>query len=72
MKLEEEVSKTQAEIQCLPHTNRELLDRQEDICKIEKQLEKKLRDISQYTADLQSCDEELQHALNDLEQNAKV
>ena len=72
VKLEEEVSKTQAEIQCLHHTNRELLDRQEDICKMQKNLEEKLHDLSQYTADVESCGEELEQALNSLEQNVKV
>ena len=71
-KMEEEVSKTQAEIQCLHHTNRELLDRQEDICKIEKDLDEQLSSLTQYTNDLQSCENELQLAITDLEQKIKV
>ena len=72
IKLEEEVSKTQAEIQCLHHTNRELLDRQEDICKIGKDLDEKISNFSEYTKDLQSCESEIQLALNNLETNLKV
>ena len=72
IKLEEEVSKTQAEIQCLHHTNRELLDRQEDICKIGKELDEKISNFSEYTNDLHSCESEIQQALNDLETNLKV
>ena len=71
-KMEEEVSKTQAEIQCLHHTNRELLDRQEDICKIGKDLDEQLSNLTQYTDDLQSCENELQLAITDLEQKLKV
>ena len=71
-KMEEEVSKTQAEIQCLHHTNRELLDRQEDICKIGKDLDEQLSKLTQYTDDLQSCENELQIAITDLEQKIKV
>ena len=71
-KMEEEVSKTQAEIQCLHHTNRELLDRQEDICKIGKDLDEQLSNLTQYTDDLQSCENELQLAITDLEQKIKV
>ena len=44
--LEEEVSKTQAEIQCLHDTNRELLDRQEDICQISKDLDQNIEDCA--------------------------
>ena len=72
VKLEEEVSKTQAEIQCLHDTNRELLDRQEDICKIGKQLEENINNLSQYTNDLTGCDKEMQQAVDDIEQNLKV
>ena len=72
IKLEEEVSKTQAEIQCLHHTNRELLDRQEDICKIGKELDEKISNFCDYTNDLHSCEGEIQQALDDLETNLKV
>lgn len=72
IKLEEEVSKTQAEIQCLHHTNRELLDRQEDICKIGKDLDEQISNLSQYTIDLQCCENELQQAIADLDQQIKV
>ena len=71
-KLEEEVSKTQAELQSLHHTNIELLDRQEDICKIEKELDEKLQDISQYNEELLSCERELQQYVKNLKQNVKV
>ena len=72
IKMEEEVSKTQAEIQCLHHTNRELLDRQEDICKIGKDLDEQISNLSQYTNDLQCCENDLQQAIVDLDQKIKV
>ena len=72
IKVEEEVSKTQAEIQCLHHTNRELLDRQEDICQIGKDLDDQINNLTQYTNDLQSCENELQLAITELEQKIKV
>ena len=71
-KLEEEVSKTQAELQSLHHTNIELLDRQEDICKIDRELDEKLQDISHYNKELLSCERELQQYMKNLKQNVKV
>ena len=70
--LEEEVSKTQAEIQCLHDTNRELLDRQEDICKISKDLDQNIDDLSEYSNELQGCEENMKQHMTNIEKNLKV
>ena len=70
--LEEEVSKTQAEIQCLHDTNRELLDRQEDICQISKDLDQNIDDLSEYSNELQGCEENMKQHMMNIEKNLKV
>ena len=70
--LEEEVSKTQAEIQCLHDTNRELLDRQEDICQISKDLDQNIDDLSEYSNELHGCEENIQQHMTNIEKNIKV
>ena len=70
--LEEEVSKTQAEIQCLHDTNRELLDRQEDICQISKDLDQNIDDLSEYGNELQGCEENMKQHMTNIEKNLKV
>ena len=70
--LEEEVSKTQAEIQCLHDTNRELLDRQEDICQISKDLDQNIDDLSEYGNELHGCEENMKQHMTNIEKNLKV
>ena len=70
--LEEEVSKTQAEIQCLHDTNRELLDRQEDICQISKDLDQNIDDLSEYSNELQGCEENMKQHMMNIEKHLKV
>ena len=71
-KLDDEVSKTQAELESLHHTNRELLDRQEDICKIEKELDNSLKVITLHNDGLLCCEQDLRKAVSNLTHNIKV
>ena len=68
-KLDEEFSKTKAELESLHHTNLELLDNQEEISNLEKDLDEKIKIGDERNKDLTDCHENLLKIMDNLDKD---
>ena len=66
-KLDEEFSKTQAELESLAHTNFDLLDNQEELNRLESDLDEKMAQCEEENDELRSCNRDLNQSLAELE-----